>query len=136
MTSTTSSYLKRAGQVGAEGLRTMESGASIPSCFALALVYAPAPLFFSLPPVLRKSKCVRSSFIPPSLYPARFLRVLSFFLSPLVFSVSPFHFGSFPFLVRSSFSSSYLLRLLHLFYTRARRTQLTQLKCRKLFYMH
>lgn len=107
MTSTTPSYLKRTGQgrsarrVYAQW-RAERSTAVFCSC---ACIRAGSSLF-SLPPVLRKSKSVQSSFIPPSLYPARFLRVPLFFFS-LSLSLSPRIFRLFSTLVRSR--SSYAL---------------------------
>lgn len=143
MTSTTPSYLKRAGQ-GRPARRAYaqwraEQRRVLP-CFARALVYAPAPLFFfSLPPVLRKSKCVRSSFIPPSLYPTRdsYAHYLSF--SPHRLSVSLLlcfvSVVSYALLSLRPICFTYATFSL---YTRTRRATtcaLTQ-KRRKLFYTH
>ena len=118
----TPSYLKRVEQGGAKGSCTMESGAEASTAVfcSWACIRAGSSLFFFLASIFscstRKSKCVRSSFIPPSLYPTQFLRVLRFFLFPALSPfLSLFYFVSLLFLVRFSFSPSYLLHLLHLF---------------------
>jgi len=112
MTSTTPSYLKRAGHGDAEGLCTMENGAEASTAVfcSCACIRAGSSLF-SLPPVLRKSKCVRSFFIPPSLYPTRFLYVLSSFLSLLSVSFLLCFVSNAP----AVFFLSYLLHLSQLF---------------------
>lgn len=118
MTSTTPSYLKRAGQ-GRPARRAYaqwraEQRRVLP-CFARALVYAPAPLFFFLASgAPQEQVCAVVLYPALSLSNTRFLRALPFFLSSPPFRLSSTLFR-FRCLVRSSFSPSYLLHLRHLF---------------------
>lgn len=95
--------------------------------------------FFSLPPVLRKSKCVRSSFIPPSLYPTRdsYAHYLSF--SPHRLSVSlllcSVSVVSYALLSLRPICFTYATFSLYKRTRRATTCALTQ-KRRKLFYTH
>lgn len=100
MTSTTPSYLKRAGQ-GRPARRAYaqwraEQRRVLP-CFARALVYAPAPLFFFFPCLrcsARASVCGRPLFRP--LFIQHAIPTRTTFLSLLTAFPSHFYFVSFP----------------------------------------